>query len=316
MNIYELDKTMESFELKTSDYYKVEGLKIYSHSCYAIVKGKTPYELSTLINKKYDNNIFKIRVNGDNESKIPTGDIYTYHIDTIEGLIAFLLETKDYYSKTQDFSKKFEQISKQIYFKILEDVNPSMSIYDWMLDRENRKDYFKTLLAIDSFLDFKIRKKIENFDNIINPFCTNDLNLDNLGFAVKGNGYQDNSWFSLRDKESNTVMTTIRENDGFVIRLCIPANSPYEFNVYHYFNRNVEEIAFEKYDESGICRIEYNLTNNSFGKQYDKKHLATIEDKKFVLQKLGEYINLANNILEKNLNIKSNDRKLGYKKEN
>ena len=62
-----------------------------------------------------------------------------YHIDNISGLIAFLLETQDYYSKTQECSEKTEQFLNMIYTKILEGVNSRITIYDWMLDIEIEK---------------------------------------------------------------------------------------------------------------------------------------------------------------------------------
>lgn len=316
MNKFELDKTMQCFGLKKAEHYKINGCTYYhSESYYTIVKGKTPYELALLLKEKYDNDIYKIRVNGWQESEVPHTDIYTYHIDTIEGLAAFLLENQDYYSKTKKYSENLDQFLKLVYSKILQGVNPNMSIYEWMLDRENRKDYFKPLLAINSPLDFKIRKRIENFDNIVNPFSNNDLDLNNLGFAVRGYKLQNNnSGFSLTDKHSGATMTTLRETDGFVVRLYIPIDLPYEINILHYFHENGEEIAFEKYDESGLSRIEYNFADNSFGEHYGVKHQATIEDKKFIIQTLDQYIALANNVLEKNLNTKSTEKKLSKKK--
>lgn len=314
MNKFELDKTMECFGFQRNDHYEMYGCNYYHTDKYfTIVKGRTPYELASLISKKYDNTIYKIRVNGNQESEVPRGDVYKYHINTIEGLVAFILETKDYYSKTQECSKKIEDVLNLVSSKILHGVNPHISIHDWMLEQENRKGYFKPLL-INSSLDFKIRKKIELFDNIINPFATNELDLDNPGFIVRGYNYQGNNCFSLIDKESNISMTTIRKENGFVTKLHLPSDLPYETNVYHYFDQNGEIIAFETYDQSGLSRIEYNLTDNSFGEHYGIKHSVTKEDKKFILETLDEYIALANNAVTKNLGINLTSKKLLRKK--
>ena len=305
MNKFEFDKTMECLGFDKNDSYKINGCEYYHDGRYfTIVKGKVPYELALLIRNKYDNNVYKIRVNGNHESEIPNGDIYTYHIDTIEGLVAFLIETQNYYSKSNNTSKSFEHLLSMVYSKILQDSDPNISICDWMLNNENRNSYFETILNMDTYLDFKLRKKIESFDNIVNPFCDNDLVLSDFKFIVRGNVYQDNSWFSLIDKYSGITMTTMRETGGFGVKLSVPAdNIPYESSVYHYFNKNGEEIAFIKYDEFGLSKIEYNLSDSSFGKQDGIKHIATAKDKKFVIQSLDNYIALAKDVVKKNVDF-------------
>lgn len=308
MNKFELDKTMECFGYKKSDSYAVGNLTFYYDGRYfTIVKGKTPKELANLIYKKYDNNKYLIRVDGNNENYTPTGDTYTYHIDTIEGLVAYLIETKNYYSKTQTNPDELEDILDSIYKKILENVNPQLNIYDWMLDRDNRKEYFKRLLSNNTYLDFKLRKQMELFDSMINPFANNIYDINDSKFIVRGYGYQeDESWFTLTDKESGVVFSTIRSKDGFVLKLHIPTDTSYEIDVYHYFDKNGEELAFEKYDESGLTRIEYNLRNETFGEHYGEKNKVTIKDKNFVINALNEYITLARSVVSKNIQGKVN----------
>ena len=302
MNKFELDKTMECFGLDKKDCYEINGCKYYNDGRYfTIVNGKIPYELAMLISNKYDNDMYKIRVNGYSESEVPQYDVYTYHIDTIEGLAAVLLETEAYYSKVEVTVKDFEKFLQLVYLKILQGVNPNISVCDWMLNNENRKAYFETILNAKTYLDFRLRRKMETFDNLVSPFCNDELNLNNSKFIVRGDGNQENNWFSLVDKDSGITMITIREKTGFVIKLCVPADEPYETTVYHYFDKDGEEIAFEKYDESGLSRIEYNLTTSTFGEHYGEKHLATVEDKKFVIQNLDKYILLANDMVKKNV---------------
>ena len=302
MNKFELDKTMECFGLDKKDCYEINGCKYYNDGRYfTIVNGKIPYELAMLISNKYDNDMYKIRVNGYGESEVPQYDVYTCHIDTIEGLEAVLLETEAYYSKVEVIVKDFEKFLQLVYLKILQGANPNISVCDWMLNNENRKAYFETILNAKTYLDFRLRRKIETFDNLVSPFCNDELDLNNSKFIVRGDGNQENNWFSFVDKDSGITMITIREKTGFVIKLCVPADEPYETTVYHYFDKDGEEIAFEKYDESGLSRIEYNLTTSYFGEHYGEKHLATVEDKKFVIQNLDKYILLANDMVKKNV---------------
>ena len=282
MNKFELDKVMEVFGFEKSANYKINGCN-YCHgeSYFTIVNGKIPYELALLIRQKYDNDVYKIRVNGNHESEIPTSDIYEYHIDTIEGLVAFILEYQKYYT-CQKSGEDLDQVLNLTYSKILHEVYPRITICDWMLERKNRKDYFDTRLNSRTYLDFKLRKQIERFDHAVNPFTAN-LDVSDSKFTVRGYGYGSDNWFSLIDKESNITLSTTRKVDGFVMKLHIPTKVPFEMNVYHYFDKNGEVIAFERYDELDLTRIGYNLTKSTFGEHYGEKHIATLADSELPL---------------------------------
>ena len=108
----------------------------FSGSYYAVINGKIPLEVASIIYEKYPNNPYEIRVNGGcsdwNPEKyavddkyenvmdeivklnLPTNEyltkfknarksedkyIQTYHIDTKEGLVILLTEMKDYYAR-------------------------------------------------------------------------------------------------------------------------------------------------------------------------------------------------------------------------
>lgn len=192
MNRYEINKVMECMNSSNKGcYYRIETQRFdldfhHSDKYYAVVQGVTPYKLALLINKKYDNSKYHIRVCGGHESEKPTGNVYIYHIDTVEGLVAFVLETKDYYSKTHEYTDKMGQLLDRIYTKILEGVSPRKSVYDWMLEDEHRKDYFRTVLSTNTYLDYRIRKKIESFDKAVNPYCCNDIEINNFGLMISG----------------------------------------------------------------------------------------------------------------------------------
>lgn len=215
---------------------------------------------------------------------------------------------QSYYFKEQFHNEEMEDFLNFVYTNILNAVNPRINIYDWMLDRENKNKYFKTLLTMNSYINFRVRRKIEEFDNALNPFCNSEIAINNYGFVVGGFLCNDCNGFSLYDKEKNITMRTIREKDGFVINLQIVTDAPYVINIYHYYDRHGEELAFEHYNELGLSRIEYNLTNNTFGECYGEKHLATTKDKKFVLENLEYYINLANNIFKDHLSKSFNEK--------
>ena len=299
MNKFELDKTMECFGYKKSGTYNIGEQKFYHDGRYfTIVNGKTPKELAQLIYEKYDNNKYKIRVDGNNEHCYPIKDVYIYHIDTIEGLVAFLLETKNYYSKEEQNEYEMEVILNSIYQKILENVNPKLKVYDWMA-KEN--------------IDFKLRKKIEDFDKVVSPFCNKAINVKDNNFIVHGNMYNEENWFSLTDKESKVSLSTIRLKNGFVLKLYIPTDVSYEI-AYHCFDEDGEEVAFEKYIDGELSRKEYNLTHDTFGECYEEKHKATNEDKEYVIKNLEKYTEFAKGVVNKNIDSKQDEKKLVIKK--
>lgn len=308
MNKFELNTIMNVFGYEESSLYRVNECDIYhGGSYYAVVKGNTPYELALLIREKYDNDKYKIRVEGGREEEYPKKDIYTYHIDTKEGLVAYILERQNYYSTSKESPNDLDNIMKTVYTKILAATNPRLSIYDWMLDRENRKEYFKTLLNVNTGLDFKLRKKIDDFDNTINPFVKNDIDLNNQNFIVDGYNGKYENYFALIDQESDVMLSTYREKEGFTIELRVPLEKPYGSYVYHYFHKGVEVLAFETYDENGVSRLEYNLTNNTIGPQYGDKHQPSVKEKKLLIYNLGQYIDLASKVVERNLGAKKDD---------
>lgn len=308
MNKFELNIIMNVFGYEESPLYRVNECDIYhGGSYYAVVKGNTPYELALLIREKYDNDKYKIRVNGGREEEYPEKDIYTYHIDTKEGLVAYILERQNYYSASKESSNDLDNIMKTVYTKILAATDPRLSIYDWMLDRENRKEYFKSLLNVNTGLDFKLRKKIDDFDNTINPFVKGNIDLDKQNFIVDGYNGKDENYFALIDQESEVMLSTYREKEGFTIELRVPLEKPYGNYVYHYFNKGVEVLAFETYDENGISRLEYNLTCNTMSPQLGYTHQPSVKEKKLLIYNLEQYIALASKVVERNLGTKKDD---------
>ena len=99
MTKFELDTIMECLCYPQTTYYDIFDYSIYhSKGNYVVVRGQIPYTLAKLIYDKYDNSEYLIRVNGDNKYQKPNSRriIYTYHIDTIEGLAAFLFELRKF----------------------------------------------------------------------------------------------------------------------------------------------------------------------------------------------------------------------------
>ena len=310
MNKFELDKTMEYFECKKKDVYLFKNLNIYhSGKYYVVVQGRVPYNLAEQIYKNYNNEKYLIRVNGNNASEIPTTDIYTYHIDTMEGLIAFLTETKNYYSEESNIS--YKNVLNQVSKSILEDIG-SISFNDWLLQYENQDELLKTKQNSNIVIDIGIRNRLDKFDKLVNPISSNILDIEKSKFIVHGYKDENTKGYVLIDKESNIYLKTYCDNSKenmFMYKLNIPQKDPFEINVYHTFDRDGEVVSFETYNKKGLKRINYNLTTKEFGKTYGKKHNVTMKDKEFVIKQLDEYIPLIEELIEKNTKQKNLTRK-------
>ena len=155
MNKFELNKTMECFGFNEEDVYEINGLKYYHDNRYfTIVKGKTPLELAKLIMKKYDNNIYRIRVNGLNENQEPAYDVFTYHIDTIEGLIAFIIETKNYSGKEIELAGWVRTARDSKTFGFIELNDGSFFKNVQIVFNDKLENFKKQINFITKFMDY------------------------------------------------------------------------------------------------------------------------------------------------------------------
>lgn len=310
MNKFELDITMECLGLEQSDSYYINGYKYYNNGKYfTIVEGRIPYELAKLISEKYDNKKYHIRVNGNSEYDIPTEDVYTYHIDTVEGLIAFISETQKYYFNEESKIDNINTFLNLVYKNILLKINPTMSISEWMFGRKNSKTYHNTLLRNRTSINLKLRKKINEFDNCVNPFCNGKIEIDNYGLVIHGDNEKDYNWFSISDEKSNIVLTTIRKEEGFVVKFYMGLIKPYEFDIYHYYDKEGEKIAFECYDEDCFNRTEYNLTTDIF-EVNNKSYLATNDNKETIINILNKYIDIIKRHIYSKIENNHNNKRL------
>jgi len=177
-----------------------------------------------------------------------------------------------------------------VYKNILLNVNPTISISEWMFGRKNSKTYHDSIKNKSS-INLKLRRKINEFDNCVNPFCNGTVQVDNYGLEINGGVDKNYNWFSIYDEKSNIVLTTIRKEEGFVVKFYMGLISPYEFDIYHYYDREGEKIAIENYDENGLKRIEYNLTTDSIVEN-NKESLASYSKKELMIKILNTHIEI------------------------
>lgn len=308
MNKFEFTKVMDCLATSPEEdgSYIIDGCRFYhdGYKYFARVYGDISREFATNLFEKYDNSKYKIRVEGTNEFAKPVGNVHIYHVDTIQGLAALILELR-YFDIKNVTEEQLEERLQMIYRKILSDIDTDVSVNEWMLDRETRKKYFNTMFEHNTLLDLKLRKKLIEFDNITNPYSNEEVNISNNKFVVNGNKCNGETNCSLTDKETGIILYTGKNIDGFVTKLFIPSEDS-EMTIYHYYDIRGEKIAFEKYDYSkNVSRIEYDITHDTFGELYVENHPVTVEDKKLVIKKLDEYIKIAEEIVKKNTMSKS-----------
>jgi len=304
MNKFELDKTMEVLgyespgeyeysyitgKYETPPYNYLGKYNIFLRNYYCVTSNVNKTIAEGLF-KKYNNSKYKIRVDGDNEHKIPYGSCF-YHIDTLEGLVAFLYETA-YYETHGHIDESYEGYLKlltTVYRKILDNMNVYQSINDYMI---NNPDYIKTYLDNRNDLDFNVRSAIQRFDSFVNPFENRNTKIYRNKYEVSGFRNEDKDYNALYLELGDVSLRTIKEDGTFVNRLQIGEDYG-ETNLYHYFSDGAETFAVDIWDEKRNDRREYDITHRLYGKQYEKKHPVRYYEKQYVIDNIDKYLGIA-----------------------
>ena len=289
----------------------------FSHSDYTIVKGKIPLEVANTIYEKYPDNHYGIRIEGGCSDWKPadwTDGMYIsyYHIDTKEGLLVFITETKDYFLRKQNLPetevKEFDKLYATVNRELLKRVNPTISPYDWMQGSvKNKEKYNETVKRNEQTEVGKLfRTAISNFDKAVNPFLDETIEFDDIENYIKrvhikgnvrteyinGRKYRDNCGF-LRITNRDTGEDTYygRTPDSFSFELHRISNDKC-YGLRHIYrtptskhdtNQSEGEmivIATESLDEA----LKFNLSNGHVGDV--KTRPATLEELVFIYNEI------------------------------
>ena len=292
MTKFEFEKSMEQFGQSKTYFYSINYIRLHHDGMNSIiVEGKIPLDLAELIYDKYDNRKYGIRT--DNEYDKPTKDVYKYYIDTVEGLTAFLLEVTHKVYGMQSTDSKLKYSLDEIDLRMLKSVNTNLSTLMKKIDNKPSKSYF----------DYKVRKKIIEFDEGINPYNNLDKEEYDNSFSVRG--FNENH-FSLIDKEDNIEFRTIRYNGGFKNMIIIRDEDPYRTICIHSYDEKGEKVIFDQYTEYGMIKCEYNITNNTFVNHLGKMNEARDEDKEYIMNILDSFQDVMRLLKEKNIKPKNN----------
>lgn len=336
-------------------FYKYNDLIISfcSAKYYAIISGRIPLEVANIIYEKYPGNPYGIRVDGGQEKWNPNdysfGSEYinTYHIDTKEGLLIFFLEMFDYQSRKnnlpENYVKLYQQFINDISRTLIKEVNPGISLDEWMKDAKKsesaNKDsyelYLETRKNEKSNIDKEIRKLLRKFDYVVNPFQRNAAWLektDDIFEKLRVNAFSgkkddmlnryDCSHLFLTDMGTNNLVRYTRNPDGFCYNLNFDISEKQNFAFYHYFSNhnfsdsdNGEFILVRCYKDDDfdyLFNMQYNLSNKTITLIHNGSTPITLEQKQFIKEKLIEAINYASDITinKTNNKDKSKNKKL------
>lgn len=313
---------------------------------YAVVEGIIPMSVACNIYDKYPNNPYKIRVQGGNVNLDPrdygTTYIDTYHIDTKEGLIIFIMQMRDFlsnkYGKIDVLYDNYWNFLEDVSYNILYKLNPFVSVKDWMKGAIN-DSYSKYLNTIskkyDKQVDYEIRKKLDIFDKLVNPFQDSTLDSFELNrfvpdVSIRGYNYNDIDGMSrtdcfnmsLVDNNTKDYVTTIYDPDGFYFTCNCGEDSKESYFVIHYFANhyldnfdNGEVLVIEHYKKGKeVLNIRYNLTLGMVGTCDKDACMISSTLKRAISKELDDIIDKVVEVTKGDVKIRKGKGKIKNKK--
>ena len=253
----------------------------------------------------------------------------TYHIDSKEGLLIFLIEMKDYFLRKNNLPEteveKYDELIAKITSEILKKVNPYISSYNWMQDdKENKNNYSSSVLGQ------VFREAVLDFDKAINPFLNDAVELDEISNYLKDVNINANTYnyehgkyrqgccrLEITDISTGNKTTYYRSPDGFSFQLYYKLGEEKYLCVLHYYSTsgNFEsdkgEVVAINY--CGETDIRLNITNGKAGATYDDKIPATPKQIAFVYDELLKATSYASSITIENMKKKEKEKKLTRK---
>lgn len=313
----------------------------FNDNYYVTIKGKIPLDLANILYQKYKNQNYGIRIIGKHPQSNPDDyfkedenqDKYIegYEIEKKEGLIIFLLELKNYYTKKNNLleleNKTINKIIALITSELIKESSLSISTYQWMSeDSINRTDFYETVGRTQiKTADQIFRKTIEEFDKTINPYASNlsiqelekiETYLNNLDVnitlynATGGIERPNCVTLNISDKKTNNHVAHYRNPDGFSYQLHYKIEEEQYLSIIHNYQTThckesdkgeTIEIHYFGDDLTKNFNIKYNITKNLIQTNFKETKKITEEQKKFILEELKKAIEYAQTITINNM---------------
>lgn len=179
------EEAIEKYFYKDQIYYW-NDLKIsfpkYGNDDDTEIEGKIPLDFLKIIDNKYPNKIYEIIGRGIEYLKIS--------IHFKERLIIFLTEIKDYLARKNNLPEtevqRYDELITETYSKMLKQLNPSLSGYEWLRDKKNCSSIFDNIFKEkETTLGKMFRQAIDDFDMSVNPYMNPNIELDNIENYLK-----------------------------------------------------------------------------------------------------------------------------------
>lgn len=307
----------DEYEVETNGYIAEKTEMEYLFKKFAIAREK--------LNKRENNNKY----------------LNTYHIDTKEGLLIFITEMQDYFLRKQNMLEtevaKYDELLVFVYSEILKKVDPSLSAYKWMQIDPLNKKFYNDLIKQDEQSNFRslFRTAILEFDKAINPFISDDIELDEMEnyinkikisadkFCEVNGKYRDNCCdLKICDNDnSNNYTEYYRHPDGFKFKLNYKFGDYDYLTLMHYFNvsskngKNLEreeviEIIYDGKNCKKPIDLKFNLVDDKICESYEPKTAATFKQIAFIYDELLKATSYASSITIENMQKQDSNKKL------
>lgn len=196
-----------------------------------------------------------------------------------------VLEMKACLLKQQGIGEDFDKIMLKINRNILEKVYPYLK-------------YPKPKNVNNKFLDSKVKKILEDFDQAINPLFDNSITLDELdNFLGKINikarisqTSKDNFRiiFSLASKS----VSISKKDDCLIYEFSYKFAPDHYLTISHHVSPRMEMLYIDDYESQNIS-INYNVTCAEFEGKNREKISCTTEQEDWICNELNKAISLA-----------------------
>lgn len=321
------------------DVHYWNELAIWFEGKYAIIHGKIPIDVANTIYEKYPDNPYGIRVNGGGKDWKPTDFvkenkyIESYHIDTKDGLLIFLIEMKEYSLRNNmdETEEEYDKSTARIVSELLKSINPTISADKWMQEDKQNRDIYNASLkrTYKTRIGRLFRDAIIDFDTAVNPFIDKSIEFDKpINYLKKvyisGNVYSSNfrnECCDLRifDNKTNNYTTYVRLSDGFAFSLKYSLNENELLQLTHCFSRystpeseNGEYLLMNYYRNNESKTMRYNITNGNIVEKNNDQKPITLDEFTFLYDKLIEATSYASRITIENM--KKETKEIAYTK--
>lgn len=208
-------------------------------------------------------------------------------INSIEEFVRYIIM---YTNPNKDNEETINQILDSLYKELLYIVDAQKPL-ERALDLGCLIKYYGIVIRNECFDSCVVRNKVNELNNIINPFFDENISIEDNKFAVSCEFVSNYFTFTLYDKETNISLYTDKGDKGFNFQMHLPkTDSRCEQTLSHTFDGNKEMLTLEYIKENGIEKEEYQLEDNKI-----------VEERKRIENILNSYLEIGKDVVTRNI---------------